>query len=412
METTQGVMVRPKPLKVLMVSSGYPRSREDNAGIFVRYLAKHLTQHGLEVHVLAPADRKAGSCIEGNIHVHRFQYFPLALQRLAYGSGILHNLRRNPLLWIEVPFFVATMAVSLLRLLRRENPDLIHAHWVLPQGLLAVFSRPFHERPVVITAHGTDAFSLKGNLMENLKRLVLRSSNAWTSNTRATSEAFGNDSTLPKPHIIPMGVDVERFHRGERKTLRRKLPEDELLVLFVGRLVEQKGVDDLLRAFSLLPAALRAKTTLWVVGDGEQRPWLQQYTEDLGISSKACFWGQISNDLLPDFYAAADLFVAPSGDTEGQGVVLLEASASGLCVLATRVGGINEVIEDGQTGVLVEPRNPKELAGAMARLLGNPKLRKELAENASMKAKDYRWKKIAQDFGELYGDVIERAHKL
>ena len=395
-----------------MLASSYPRSAEDSAAIFLRHLAESLSQLGIEVHVLAPSDKKGGKCLENEVAVHRFQYFPAAWQQLAYGSGILPNLRRNPWLWIQVPFFLISMTSSLLRLLWKERPDLIHAHWVLPQGLIAVLAKLFYKLAVITTAHGGDAFALRGRLLGSLKRFVLRYGDAWTSNTQATSYAFEQDGSLPNPYIIPMGVDVQRFHSGHRKPLRRKLPEDELLVLFVGRLVEKKGVDDLLRAFSLLPAALRAKTTLWVVGDGEQRPWLQQYTEDLGISSKVYFWGQTSNDLLPDFYAAADLFVAPSveipsGDTEGQGVVLLEAFAARLCVVATRVGGISEVVEDGYTGMLVEAHNPQQLAATIEKLLSDSKLRIELAENAYAKVKkDYGWDKIAFAFESLYRDLI------
>lgn len=405
-------MEKRRPLRVLILTSSYPRSSEDTAGVFLRYLAENLSQSGLEVHVLAPADRERGTRVEGGIHVHRFQYFPTRFQKLAYGSGILPNLKQNPWLWIEVPFFVTLMGYALLRQLSKERPDLIHAHWVLPQGLIAVLAKLFYKLPVITTAHGGDAFALRGRLLGSLKRFVLRYGDAWTSNTQATSYAFEQDGSLPNPYIIPMGVDVQRFHSGHRKPLRRKLPEDELLVLFVGRLVEKKGVDDLLRAFSLLPAALRAKTTLWVVGDGEQRPWLQQYTEDLGISSKVYFWGQTSNDLLPDFYAAADLFVAPSveipsGDTEGQGVVLLEAFAARLCVVATRVGGISEVVEDGYTGMLVEAHNPQQLAATIEKLLSDSNLRKGLAENAHAKVKkDYEWEKIAIAFESLYRDLI------
>lgn len=402
-------MEKRRPLKVFMLTSSYPRGREDSAGVFLRYLAENLSQRGLEVHVLAPAYRKGGTCIEGNVHVHRFQYLPARLQKLAYGSGILPNLRHNPWLWIEVPFFLATMTYAFVRCLWREKPDLIHAHWVLPQGLVAVFAKLFYGNPVVITAHGSDAFRLKGRLTNKLKRLVLGNADAWTSNTRATSEALESDMALPKPRIIPMGVDVECFHSGERTSLRRELPENEFLILFVGRLVEEKGLRDLLSALTLLPTKLRRKASLWVLGDGPYQIELQQYAETLGMSGKVRFWGSISNHLLPDFYAAADLFVAPSGDSEGLGVVLLEAFAARLCVIATRVGGISEVVEDGCTGILVEPRNPQQLAITMEKLLSNERLRAEMAENAFARVKRYYdWMKIASDFEELYRGLIQK----
>ncbi len=304
------------------------------------------------------------------------------------------------------------MSYSLLHLLRRETPDLVHAHWVLPQGLVALLARLVFKKPVVTTSHGGDAFALKGKVLSYLKRMVLRKSTAWTSNTRATSEAFGATGSLPKPTIIPMGVEVKHFQSGQQKSLRRELPENEMIVLFVGRLVEKKGVEDLLSAYSLLPSDLRCRTRLWIIGDGERRTKLQHYAESLDIAEKTRFWGQISNHCLPDYYASGDLLVVPSiegpsGDTEGQGVVMLEAFAARLCVLATSVGGIREVVENGLTGVLVEPHNPQQLAAAMTRLLKDKSLRKELTESAYVKVKQhYDWRRIVQDFENLYRSVL------
>jgi len=161
----------------------------------------------------------------------------------------------------------------------------------------------------------------------------------------------------------------------------------------------------------LPPESLR-RTSLWVVGDGEYRIRLQQQAEALGISQKTRFWGRISNHLLPDFYAAGDLLVVPSieaksGDTEGQCVVILEAFAARLCVLATRVGGISDVVDDGDTGVMVETREPKQLAEAITKLLSDSELRDMLANNAFAKVnRCYDWQKIAQDFENLYRAVL------
>jgi glycosyltransferase involved in cell wall biosynthesis len=403
-----------RPLKVLILTSSYPRNERDIASVFLRYLAERVSHRGVQVHVLTPADKKGEKKVENSVTVHRFQYLPGRLQQLAYGSGILPNLHRRPWLWIQVPFFLASMIYSLLRLIRKEQPDLIHAHWILPQGLVAVLAKYLYQIPVITTAHGTDAFAFQNKLTNWFKRFVVTKSDAWTANTRATSDAIVKSaSSLPKPRVIPMGVDAELFSSGNPTSLRQELHENELLVLFVGRLIESKGCHDLLNGFSLLPPDLRARTKLWVIGDGEYRLQLQQYAETAGISDNVRFWEFISNDRLPDFYATADLFVAPSieaasGGSEGQGVVLLEAFASRVCVLASRVGGIGEVVTDGVTGVLVEPGNPRRLATAMEKLLCDALLRTRLAENAFNEVKSqYDWEKIAQQFEELYCQMLE-----
>lgn len=399
-----------EPLKITMLVSSYPRCSDDSASIFLRNLAESLRDRGLRVHVLAPADGKAGTTSENGVIVQRFRYFPGPWQKLAYGSGILPNLRRNPLLWLQVPFFVACMAIVLFKSVRKMRPDVIHAHWVIPQGCVAVLTRMAHKTPTIITLHGGDAFAFTAGLLQKLKRFALRRSDAWTTNTRTTSNAVVGDQSVSQPMVIPMGVDVDHFASGKREKLRASIAEDMQVVLFVGRLVEKKGVEDLIRAFSLLSD--RARARLWIVGDGELRTKLEALAEQMGIVQQTTFWGRMPNDQLPDFYAAADLFVGPSvvaasGDTEGQGVVFLEAMAAGLCVLATKAGGISEVVEDGHTGVLVEPSNPRQLADAMAQLLIDKRHRSALAASALEKVKNtYSWPKIALQFDNVYHSVV------
>ena len=400
------------PIKVLMLASSYPRRRDDTASVFLRYLAENLHTRGVAVYMLAPADQEAGTTSENGVIVERFRYLPRSWQKLAYGSGILPNLKRNPLLWLQVPFFIVSMTFSLLKLLRKVRPQLLHAHWVIPQGFIALLAKRLYRIPTVITAHGGDAFALKSGLLEAMKRSCLRHSDAWTSNTRGTSNALVGDGSLPPPYIIPMGVNVQHFASGNRQRLRQEIPADSYVVLFVGRLVEKKGVDDLIKAYLLLPIDLRLKTKLWIVGSGEQQKMVQTLASQLGTADGIKFWGKIANDRLPDFYAAADLFVGPSvvaesGDTEGQGVVFLEAFAARLCVLATRTGGIAEVVEDGRTGILVEPRNPNQLAADMEKLLADPQMRASLATNAHDRAKKhYDWARVAMEFEALYRRVI------
>ena len=391
-----------RPLNIVFLTSSYPRNAADYASGFLRDLAEHLSQRGIHIHVLAPSDEKRKNNVENNVTVHRFQYLPVRFQRLAYGSGILPNLRTNPWLWFQVPFFVLSMACALFRLVRKEHPDLIHAQWIFPQGIIAVVVKYLCKVPVITTAHGTDSFALQGRLINWLKRFTVANSDAWTSNTEATANAIGQTTRLPRPHVIPMGVDVKLFSSGARIKLRRELSESASLVLFIGRLIAKKGCYDLLEAFSLLPDELRARAHLWIVGDGEEHSKLLAYAKHLDISNNVRFWGPVKNDRLPDFYAAADLVVAPSSDAEGQGVVLLEAFAAGTCVLATRAGGIKDVVTDGLTGILVEPRNSKQLCAAMAQLLTDEPLRMRLAEAASCQVKEYSWETIAEKFAILY----------
>ncbi len=398
--------------KVLFLASSYPRNEQDSAAVFLRYLAEALAARGYQVHVLAPADGKSETTLEGQVIVRRFQYFPLRWQKLAYGSGIIPNLKRSPWLWLQVPCYALAMTLALRRLLRQERYDVLHAHWIMPQGPIGVLAKKIYSIPLITTAHGADAFALQGWLSRLIKRMVVAQSDAWTANTPATSRAIDSD-TAPRPvRVIPMGVDSARFANGDRAALRTLVAEDNFLLLFVGRLVEKKGADDLLRALALMPAALKRRIVLWIVGEGDQKPALEKAAKNLAIDGQTRFWGMVGNQDLPNFYAAADLFVAPSieaqsGDTEGQGVVLLEAFAARACVLATHVGGIEAVVRDQCTGILVQPNQPKEIAFVIEKLMNDAPLRKTLVDNAYAEVKErYDWQRIAGEFDKLYREFL------
>jgi teichuronic acid biosynthesis glycosyltransferase TuaC len=405
-------MINP-PLKVLFLTSSYPRNGDDTASVFLRYLAEQLADDGVDVHILAPADRKGETVVEGKVTVHRFQYFPAALQKLAYGSGILPNLKRAPWLWVQVPFFLLAMTMSLLRLLSKRRFGVIHAHWILPQGLVGLIGRWLFRVPLVVGVHGTDAFALRGRFAQALKRLVLKRSAAWTANTASTAAAITRESRLPQAYIIPMGVDIELFSRGNPAMLRHEIPEGELLILFVGRLIESKGCHDLLHSLSFLSSNIRSHTSLWIIGDGDQRLQLECAAQTLGLGEKVRFFGAVSQQRLPDFYAAADLVVMPSklgssGETEGQGVVVLEAFAARTCVVATRIGGITSMVRDHVTGMLVEPGNPIALARAIEELLNEPALRQRITATAFGEVRErYSWTYIAKEFKTLYGEIVD-----
>ena len=398
-------------LKVLFLTSSYPRHYTDPASVFLRDLADELAQGPTQIHVLAPGDGEHGTNVEGNVFVHRFRYLPGIRQKLAYGSGILPNLKRSPWLWLHVPLFAIAMTVKMCRLAAAKRIDLIHAHWLLPQGLVGVIGARLFGVPLIVSAHGSDAFALRGQFLTVLKRWIVRKSTYWTANTTETAGAVVHDLQLPVPRIIPMGVDVGLFSRGERTALRQTISERESIVLFVGRLIENKGCRDLIEALSLLREETRSRARLWIVGDGDERDRLPTAARDLGLEMKTEFFGAVEHRRLADFYAAADLVVVPSksgtsGEAEGQNVVVLEAFAAHACVVATRLGGIPSMVRDQETGVLVEPGNPPALAEAIESLLNDVDLRRKLSANAFIEVSKYNWPRLAEEFRDLYQEAV------
>lgn len=392
--------------KILWLTSSFPRFENDSASVFLHNLAESLIQQDYDMHVLAPdhllVDNSLHKKLKNN---HHFRYFlPRSLQKLAYGSGILPNLKAKPWLFVQVPFFIIALFFSTWRLILQLKPHLLHAHWIFPQGTIAVILGKLFGIPTVVTAHGGDAFALQGSVLGLIKQWTIKLSNIWTSNTFATAKAVGKD--LPQPEIIPMGINYQLFNSGNRITT-----SEANILLFVGRLVEKKGVHDLITAYSLLPKILQNRSQLWIIGDGNEREILEALAISLKINENVRFFGRIPNDQLPDYYATADIFIAPSiidssGDTEGQGVILLEAMASRTAVISTKTGGISEIIKHGKNGILVNPGNPKELSRAIQKLLNDNILRKQLATEGQKLAKTYDVRFIGQKFARIYESLM------
>jgi glycosyltransferase involved in cell wall biosynthesis len=397
-----------------MVASSYPRYDGDSASIFLRYLAQRVADAGFQVHILAPSDARVRFDVnDKGVKVHYFRYFPKCQNMLAYGSGILPNIRNHPWTVVQIPFFIVSMFFSVLKLSRVHRPDIIHAHWLIPVGLVAALSSKFTNVPVVVTAHGGDAFGMKGRLARLLKTLTMRNSDAWTANTEGTAAAaFGTDQLdSQKLSVIPMGVDASLFASGNRTELRGELDSEVLLILFVGRLVEKKGVRHLIEAAAHLINQRSIELQLWIVGDGECSTRLKELAACLEIEAHVRFFGAVPNNSLPDYYAAADLFVAPSvvdqsGDTEGQGVVIIEAMAAGVAVVASRVGGISGVIDDGSTGILCEPESSMALSNAIEELVVSGRSA-SFADRAREKIeREYDWSVVARRFSQLYRRIL------
>jgi phosphatidyl-myo-inositol dimannoside synthase len=278
--------------RILCVTSNLPRWAGDATTPFVLHLASDLTALGWEVEALAPHAEGAATCeVLDGVAVRRFRYlWPEAAQTVCYSGGALVNLRRRPTNKLKLPALVAAEWAALARRVAAGRFDVVHAHWLLPQGLVATL--PPRRSPVVVTAHGGDVFGLRGALMSRAKVAALRSADAVTANSSYTEAALRRLAPdLGPVQRIPMGVgttfpatddvtEVRRRHRRGRGPL----------VVFAGRLVEEKGVDDLLEALARLVPDLPDATAL-VLGDGQDREALEARAAELGLGGRVTFAG-------------------------------------------------------------------------------------------------------------------------
>jgi glycosyltransferase involved in cell wall biosynthesis len=416
--------------RLCIVTSTFPRWPDDPIPAFVYHLAQDLGDLGWEVEVLAPHAPGAatGEMMDG-ICVTRFRYmWPEALETVAYGSGIIVNLRKHPTNILKLPFFLVCQWLALRRLLRRGRFDVLNAHWVLPQGLIGVLAAGGTAIPTVITVHGGDVMGLRGSLMGQshrggligaLKRAAFSRAAAITVNSSATEDAARvNTGAMDRIERIPMGATLPAprptVDKGALEWRQRcNCANDGQLVVFVGRLVVEKGVDDLIRAMALVAPDM-PDITLLVVGDGQDRGYLEDLARQLDVTKRVHFAGWLGPEALADVLAAADIFAGPSktrsdGWVEGLGLTFVEAMLAGLPVLATRSGGIVDLITDGQTGLTVAENDPEGIAEAIGRLVDDPGLCQRLAANAKAHAQAGFTRAVAaQKFDTLFSAVAAR----
>ncbi len=398
--------------KVLAISSTFPRWNNDTSPRFVYDLSEKLSSK-YDMMILAPHHKGALKKEKmGNLDVRRFAYFkPESLQKLCYGGGIIPNMKSSFLARMQMPLLIKTEFFSASKLIKMEKISLIHAHWMLPQGFVGVFLKKIFKIPLIVTIHGSDLFPLKNSLFKNLQNFVVRNADIITANTKSTSdELVGRfPEYSSKVKIIPMGANSDFF-----KKLKIKKPakySKNKLLLFVGRLSDQKGLQYLIDA---LPEVIRKEPTakLLVIGEGPFKSELKKKINENKINGYVRFLGSLPSSDIVKYHNYADIFILPSlsnkTGTEALGLALMEAMSSGCAVVGTKVGGIPSLIQNGVNGILVQQKDSKQLADAIISLLKNRKRAEAMGKNAAaFIQKNYSWDKVGKEFIKIYGKALK-----
>jgi glycosyltransferase involved in cell wall biosynthesis len=404
-------------VKVCILTSSFPRDEDDPAGLFVYQLATSLANKGLNIEVLCPHDHGFSYTEHrGKLSVTRFPYFyPTKYQCLCYGYGILPNLKKSLLARFQLPSFIMAEILYCLRLVNKLDVDIIHAHWSLPQGLTGIICKRVSKIPCITTLHGSDIHGLRYPALKWLNAKVIQHSDACTANSSETARMAQRISMKDDVAVVPMGVNPLFLSTArERNKQQTGSQAGEKRILFAGRLIDLKGVDYLIRA---LPSVLKKfpKTKLVVVGSGPMKDELMNLSTRLNLSDTVIYIDKVSQEKLLEFYTSADVFVLPSivtekGETEGLGVVLLEAMACGLPVVGSAVGGIPDIIINGETGLLARQKEPDSLAEKITKIFSDASLRRKLVENGyQMVEKNFSWDTISEKFIKIYQEVLNRS---
>jgi glycosyltransferase involved in cell wall biosynthesis len=396
-------------LDLLFLTQTYPRFEGDTAGPFIRDLARALVRGGDRVTVLAPhAAGLAAGWEDGGVETLTFRYAPERQEILGYGRTLEADERIKGRAVLAAPLYLLAGCQAIRRLLRARRFDLVHAHWIVPNGVVAAAA--VHGVPLAVGLHGSDVFLAEKKGVRTLARWVLSRSRLLTG---CSPELVDRVRALGFPaersRVIPYGVDVAAFSPApERRSLwreRLEIPGEAPLLLGVGRMATKKGFQVLIE---ILPALLGEFPDLRVVlaGGGDLlgrfrealRPW----------SDRVFFPGSVLRDTLPDLYRAADLFVLPAvhddkGNVDGLPNVILEAMASGLPVVASGISGIPLAVEDDRTGLLVPERDPGALLAALRRLLADPAAARAMGELGRRKTQsNLTWDAVAARYREGY----------
>ena len=392
-------------MRILVLSHLYPGARDPTAGTFVHEQVRALIELGQDVRVVSPrglapplGSRWAGHrAVPGGDRVEGVPV--LHPRKLALPGGRLGRWNAEAMR--------AAIRGPLRRVHRRWPFQVVHAHMLVPDGWAAARVAAGLGVPVLATAHRADVLDVpaRGGAQRAQVVQALESVDQVVAVSRAVRAACEALAVMDRPvAVVPNGADLRVFHPMDRREARRRLglPDDEPVVAFVGVLTPRKGIDTLVEALGLLAARPGGAPVLAVAGEGELRAPLEQRAAALGIGERIRFLGKLPHDEVPWAMAAGDVFCLPSL-SEGLPTVVCEAMACGRAVVATAVDGTPEIVDDGATGLLVPPRDPRSLADALARLLGDPPLVRRMEQEALRRARaTYTWEANARSHVALY----------
>lgn len=404
-------------MKIGMITSSYPRFEGDIAGTFVRSLAESIAALGHEVHVLAPYDPALDEPA-GDVMVHRFRYVAGDKYYLVgYAKSLESDVTLKKVIYPLLPLYLTAACRELWGWHRRARFDVFHAHWAVPSGWVGALVSTITRTPLVVSLHGSDVFMLEQNVLAELaaRWVFARAQRVAACSTDLLERAYRHGLPADKSQLLHYGVDSCSFQRDPQagRALRTQLgiPPEAPVVLALGRLVYKKGFEYLVQA---TPDIVRQFGDLKVViaGDGPLREELLHLATELGVGEHVMLVRGIPWNDTHRYFNMSDVFVVPSvrdhkGNVDGLPNVVLEAMACGRPLVATRLVGIPEVVIDGKNGLLVEEKNPHQLAESIIQLLASPALAERYgAANRLEAERDLTWNGVAKSMVQVYEQAI------
>ena len=389
-------------MKIVSITTAFPRNENDVLIPWIIKLINLLKTKEAETEIFTSSYCGRKSETSNNIKVFRFRYFFKKWEKLSHDMSVPEKLKSNKFYFFVLPFFMLFGMISAKKFAENNDFDLIHVHFPFPLALFGIAMKRVSKKPLVMTCHGSEVnMAKKNSVFRKIFKWMLGYADFVTVNSTFMKNELLKISHTKEIEIIPMGSGIGEI---SEKSLKKE-HKTKTNLLFVGRLIEVKGTKYLIEALKLLETE---KFELHTAGDGPERENLEKIAPENVI-----FHGYQTGKNLKELYLNADIFILPSivddaGYTEGLGTVLLEAANFSIPLIGTNVGGIPDIIKDGETGILVPQKNPEAIREAVKKLVEDHELRDTLVENARNHIKNsFSWETITEKFFEIYSSLAK-----
>ncbi len=383
-------------MNICILTHTFPKYPDDVTAAFMHPLVMGIKNAGDEVTVLTPFHSElVPSSFPYPIISYKY-IWPDRLHVLGYSQTLRQGAHLRLSSYLLIPFLVICGIITLLRLTKNKRYDLISAHWIIPNGIIAAVVSLIRNIPFTVTLPGSDVYVAQKNaIFSFLTRWAAeRAAIVCADSPQYLTELGFTGAQAKRREVIPYPVDLQTVHATrDTQSLRKKLgiSPTGLILVSVGRLVEKKGIIYALRA---VPAILRhfPNAQYVIVGDGDMRDLLEGETRKLNIATHVHFVGNIGRGEISRYYSLADVIVVPSikdheGNIDDRPVALIESMACGKPVIATRFPGNTLSIDQGKSGMLIPQKNPQAIERAVLQLFHSPALRRRLGKEAQKRVK-------------------------
>jgi len=358
-------------MRIVLIVNLFPPKWLAGTEIATYNIAKYLAKKGNEIHVITLRDEMFPKREKlDNFFVHRVDFKKIRL------IGVIS-------LWI-----------SILVKIKEIDPDMIHIQ-AISIAIPGLLSKIFLKKPYIVWGRGSDVY-LPDKFTKLTSKMVLNNASAVIALNEDMKIKMSNICKKDEIVILPNGIELEKFkdiYLMEQESIKKT-------IIFVGTLKSVKGVKYLIKAMKIITEK-SPDTSLLIVGDGQEKEKLETLVQELNLQNSIRFAGKVTNEQIPKYMAQADLFVLPSL-SEGFPLVVVEAMASGLPIVTTNVRGLPEIVQNGENGFNVEPKNPEDLAEKILLILESKDLREKMSKKNLIKANEYTWDRVVDELIKVY----------